>query len=242
MPCFDKKLEASREDFTNAGDHSRDVDCVLTPIELEEILSDEGVTLEDFAPRKLDVIAETGTIFDQPLTSHHGSGSGGYAENIMLTEASRLTQTNCDRLRTDLQYSTQRNSDFIELNLSNANSDDIGKFAIINGFRNIQTVVQRLKRRALKYDYIEIMACPSGCVNGGAQCKPNPGHDTSTCTTETGKLYKSAKTVDISIDAGVEDNALLYDKLHLHDSNKKDQLLYTDFHPVPKMQNLTVNW
>ena len=37
------------------------------------------------------------------------------------------------------------------------------------GFRNIQTLVQKLKRGTCEYDYVEVMACPSGCLNGGGQ-------------------------------------------------------------------------
>jgi len=48
MPCFGKKQpEASSGDFKNSDDKSQDVDCVLTPMELEEILDEEGVTLAD---------------------------------------------------------------------------------------------------------------------------------------------------------------------------------------------------
>lgn len=39
------------------------------------------------------------------------------------------------------------------------------------GFRNIQNYVQKLKRSKCNYDYIEIMACPSGCINGGGQIR-----------------------------------------------------------------------
>merc|ERR1712050_438760 len=46
------------------------------------------------------------------------------------------------------------------------------KFAIANGFRNIQNLVQKMKRKRCDYDFVEIMACPSGCLNGGAQLRP----------------------------------------------------------------------
>ena len=45
------------------------------------------------------------------------------------------------------------------------------KFAIANGFRNIQNLVQKMKRKRCDYDFVEIMACPSGCINGGAQIR-----------------------------------------------------------------------
>ena len=45
------------------------------------------------------------------------------------------------------------------------------RFASVYGFRNIQALVQKMKRHQCSYDYIEVMACPSGCLNGGGQPK-----------------------------------------------------------------------
>ena len=46
------------------------------------------------------------------------------------------------------------------------------RFALAYGFRNIQKVMRDLKRSRVDYDYVEVMACPSGCLNGGGQAKP----------------------------------------------------------------------
>lgn len=243
MPCFDKKLEASRQDFKDL-DGSQDVDCVLTPVEIEEILVAEGVTLDEFDRRKLDALAETGGQFDEPLTSHFGSVSGGYAENLLLAQVKETFGTSCDNIEKDLEYSTLKNGDFIEINVRNksdqTNESKLAKFAIVNGFRNIQTIVQRLKRKALKYDYIEIMACPSGCINGGAQCRSS-GDDDQTSTIESvKKLYKAVPSIKTSIES--DSNNELYEKLMLNEEQNLDKILYTNFHSVPKMQNLTVNW
>ena len=45
------------------------------------------------------------------------------------------------------------------------------RFAAAYGFRNIQNLVQKLKRGRCLYHYVEIMACPSGCLNGGGQVR-----------------------------------------------------------------------
>lgn len=243
MPCFDKKLEASRQDFQDSNDGSQDVDCVLTPVELEEILTTEGVTLNDFEPRRLDVLVKTDGNFDEPLTSHFGSVSGGYAENLMLAEVKERSVTDCDNIEDDLEYSTLKNGDFIEINVKNKldrGDTKLAKFAIVNGFRNIQTVVQRLKRKALKYDYIEVMACPSGCVNGGAQCRPKENEDQASTIESVKKLYNQVPSVSDGIEP--TSNIQLYEKLLLNKEQDLNTTLYTNFHSVPKMQNLTVNW
>jgi iron only hydrogenase large subunit-like protein len=45
------------------------------------------------------------------------------------------------------------------------------KFAQAYGFRNIQNIIRKIKQGKCEYDYVELMACPSGCVNGGGQIK-----------------------------------------------------------------------
>lgn len=47
------------------------------------------------------------------------------------------------------------------------------KFAAAYGFRNIQNLVQKMKRGKCPYHFVEVMACPSGCLNGGGQIKPD---------------------------------------------------------------------
>jgi iron only hydrogenase large subunit-like protein len=44
-------------------------------------------------------------------------------------------------------------------------------FATAYGFRNIQNITRQAKANTCKYDYVEVMACPAGCVNGGGQIK-----------------------------------------------------------------------
>ena len=54
MPCFDKKLEASRNDFYNEALDSHDVDMVITTIEVEQMLQEDGVNLAELPTSQLD--------------------------------------------------------------------------------------------------------------------------------------------------------------------------------------------
>ena len=54
MPCFDKKLEASRNDFYNDALDSHDVDMVITTIEVEQMLQEDGVNLAELPTSQLD--------------------------------------------------------------------------------------------------------------------------------------------------------------------------------------------
>lgn len=64
-----------------------------------------------------------------------------------------------------------RNDDFREVVLE-AEGTPLLRFAAAYGFRNIQTLVRKIKRGACEYDFVEIMACPSACLNGGGQLRP----------------------------------------------------------------------
>jgi iron only hydrogenase large subunit-like protein len=64
-----------------------------------------------------------------------------------------------------------KNKDLKEVHLE-VNGAKVMKFAAAYGFRNIQNLVRNIKLKKCDYDYVEIMACPGGCLNGGGQIKP----------------------------------------------------------------------
>lgn len=125
MPCYDKKLEASREDFFNDVLESRDVDCVITSIEIEQMLEKDGKALKEATQ----------------IRSHEESGSGGYFDHIFKHAAKVLFNEDI----TSLNYKNLRNPDFREVILEKDGSVVL-RFAIANVFRNIQNLVQKLKR------------------------------------------------------------------------------------------------
>ena len=210
MPCYDKKLEATRKrtDFCDISDeHIKEVDCVLTPIEIEVMLNKENIALSELIPRKLDFLS------DDPnggqLRSHIGSGSGGYVENLFRFMASKFFEKYY-KSGEQLDYKILRNKDFIDLSLEDESGNKLLSFAIINGFRNIQTLVQRIKRKSCHYQYIEVMACPSGCLNGGAQLRPDSSEDPILGRVD--ELYKSIPITDLSVDSEDRQVLELYDK------------------------------
>jgi len=164
MPCFDKKLEASRSQFT--FDEVRDVDCVITPVEIEQILREEcPLGLSSEVSGEVDWPWE-GVERYEPLTRVLGSGSGGYAHSVMsyalkvifgLEETPKFTEVK------------RTNNNVVEASVEK--DGQTLKCAVVTGFKNIQNLVNKLKRNKCDYHYIEVMACPSGCLNGGAQIK-----------------------------------------------------------------------
>ncbi|XP_047569226.1 cytosolic iron-sulfur assembly component 3 isoform X2 [Lutra lutra] len=188
MPCYDKKLEASRPDFFSQVHQTRDVDCVVTTGEVFKLLEEEGVSLSELEPAPLDSLCNSASA--QEPTSHRGGGSGGYLEHVFRHAARELFGIHVDevtyrplRSRSGWPMCPQgweaggspacaplRNKDFQEVTLEKEGRVLL-HFAAAYGFRNIQNLVQKLKRGRCPYHYVEVMACPAGCLNGGGQLK-----------------------------------------------------------------------
>ncbi|KAI6708456.1 hypothetical protein JHW43_009022 [Diplocarpon mali] len=202
MPCFDKKLEASREELTDAAWEGtgtrgvRDVDSVITSKELLMLAESRRV---DFA--RLPRTPLTSRIpFPEPGVNAFlfppvgrrrnnvpASGtSGGNLYYILQYVASRHEGA-------VVQTTRGRNADVLEYSVTSSAGETLFKAARYYGFRNIQNLVRRLKparpsrmpggrpigsaRKPAgkaggpEYSYIEVMACPGGCTNGGGQIK-----------------------------------------------------------------------
>jgi iron only hydrogenase large subunit-like protein len=97
------------------------------------------------------------------------TGSGGYLEHLFRSVAWELHGV---RVTGPLVYTTIRNTDFKETVLE-VDGRVVLRFAAVYGFRNIQNLLRKIKLGRSEYDYVEIMACPSGCLNGGGQLKPD---------------------------------------------------------------------
>ena len=193
MPCYDKKLEASRQDFYNDVYSTRDVDCVITTSELELMMREKAWDFSIPVVGELESHQSGGNSVGLPeFVPHPGTSSGSYLHSIM-----HHLQTESDA---PLIYSvkTIRNTDYEEHTLTDGAGKTVFKGAKCYGFRNLQNVVRKVgKERGVRtgvgaagrmagrrerkadergketnYDYVEVMACPGGCVNGGGQLKP----------------------------------------------------------------------
>ncbi|KAI3359873.1 hypothetical protein L3Q82_014227 [Scortum barcoo] len=232
MPCFDKKLEASRSDFYLNKAETREVDCVITSGEVQKMLEEQNVSLNDVEPAPLDEISVSGDEF----LSHSGSGSGGYLHHVFTYAAKQLFGEEVK----ELTYKTLRNKDFQEVTLE---KDGVAVlcFASTYGFRNIQNLVQKLKRGKSPYHFVEVMACPSGCLNGGGQVKPLPGQNQKELLQKVEALYKAERPLSPEDDTRV---AELYQSwLHSVGEERAKELLHTQYHTVEKITNgLTMKW
>ncbi|KAK2585786.1 hypothetical protein KPH14_010391 [Odynerus spinipes] len=237
MPCYDKKLEASREDFYNHQKNTRDVDCVITSIELEQMLNESRLTLNDISDGEIKkLFGSYNDTIDSDVWSHKGSGSGGYADFIFHYAAKHLF----DESDVTLEFKSLRNPDFQEAVLEK-DGKVLLRFAIANGFRNIQNLVQKLKRGKCPYDYVEIMACPCGCLNGGAQIRPQDN-------VQPRELALKLETMYHDLPMSVPEENVAVNKLYKtwlggEHTDKAIAYLHTQYHEIEKMNTaLAIKW
>ncbi|XP_050532652.1 cytosolic iron-sulfur assembly component 3 [Daktulosphaira vitifoliae] len=233
MPCFDKKLEASREQFFDVNSQTKDVDCVVTSIEIDALMIKDNMKFNDIISEKLDAISDSDYICNAQLLSNSGSGSGGYAYHIFRHAAQKLFNINVEQVL----FTPLRNLDIKEATLE-IDGVIVLRFAIANGFRNIQNLVQKLKSKRCYYDYVEIMACPSGCLNGGAQVKKNE-------LKLNREFINELETKYDELPKAMPSDSIDVQKLYTEwlNENNKNKYLYTTYREIKKNdQALSIKW
>ncbi|MDK2992899.1 MAG: NADP-reducing hydrogenase subunit HndD [Clostridiales bacterium] len=157
MPCTAKKFEAQRPELAANG--YPDVDVVITTRELARMIKEAGINF----------LALPDEPFDDPLGVSTGAGAifgvtGGVMEAALRTVAEILTGEELE----NIEFGVVRGLEGIR-----TASIDVGdttiKAAVANGTANAAMLLDRIKSGEEHYDFIEIMACPGGCINGGGQ-------------------------------------------------------------------------
>ena len=159
MPCVAKKFESRREGEDKSG--SWDVDWVLTTREFIKMIKAEKIDLKNIEPKN----------FDSPLGEASGAGaiygaSGGVMESAVRTFAAIYHNEEIQKI----DYQEFRGMEGIKKATLNIDNKEI-KIAIATGLSNAEKIIDEIKKGEV-YHYIEVMACPGGCVGGGGQPKP----------------------------------------------------------------------
>lgn len=158
MPCTAKKFEHLREDEDGSG--VPDVDIVITTNELAQMLKEREIQLEAMNPKAR---------FDQPLGQGSGAGvifgaTGGVMEAALRTAAEALSGKPLEKP----DFTAVRGMNGIK----EASVEIAGRtlrVAVVSGLANANALLTRIKAGEADYQFVEIMACPGGCVNGGGQ-------------------------------------------------------------------------
>ena len=159
MPCTAKKFEADRPELSATG--YPDVDAVITTRELAPMIKEAGI---DFANLE-------DTDFDNPLGNASGAGvifgaTGGVMEAALRTVADILTGESAPVDK--IEYTAVRGIEGIKEATVNVAGLDV-KLAVASGLGNARKLLDKIRAGEADYHFIEIMACPGGCVNGGGQ-------------------------------------------------------------------------
>jgi NADH-quinone oxidoreductase subunit G len=209
MPCSAKKFEANRDEFKTDG--VPDVDYVVTTQEFINMVIESGISFSQLEPEALD----------RPFQSSSGAGvifgvTGGVTEAV-------IRKVLCDQSVPALRsfaFEGVRGMEGVKEASITALDREI-KIAIVSGLKNADDIIKKIKTGEVHYDFVEVMACPGGCICGAGQ----PFAKAEEKAKRGARLYKADKMKSISRS---DDNPLMdslysgilknrvHDLLHVH--------------------------
>lgn len=204
MPCTAKKYECKRPELTTNG--KPDTDYVLTTQELGRMIKEAGINFN-----ALDTEAP-----DSPFGEYTGAGtifgaSGGVAEAAARTAYEFATSEPLNDVDIKQMRGTSNRSRDIELDLKGTKLI----IRVVSTLREAEKSLKEIKEGKAKFQMLEVMACPGGCINGGGQ--PRSCDDSKIKEERAQGLYK-------------EDSELQYRKSHFNPSIRK---LYNEYLEEP---------
>ena len=215
MPCTAKKFECAREEFMHDG--VPETDYVITTQELIQMIHKAGIVFEELEPEAVDSVFSTctgaGVIFGV---------TGGVTEAVLR----RLSTDKSNKALMSIAFNDVRGMKGVKETTIPYGDKEV-RIAIVSGLKNAESVIQALKNGE-HFDFIEVMACPGGCVAGGGQ----PFGTNATKEVRGKALYSADKMLSIKRS---EENPLmlsLYDGvlkgrvhelLHVHYNHKEEE-------------------
>jgi NADP-reducing hydrogenase subunit HndD len=157
MPCIAKKFERQREEMKN--EELDNVDAVLTTRELARMIKQANI----------DFVELEDSEFDDPMGEATGAGAifgttGGVMEAALRTAYETITGEELKKL----DFEAVRGEEEIKKATVKIGDNEV-KVAVAHGLANAQKIMEEIKSGKAEYQFVEIMACPGGCVMGGGQ-------------------------------------------------------------------------
>ena len=206
MPCTAKKGERER---------AQDVDLVITTRELGRLLKKKGI----------DLLRLESTPFDSPLSEYSGGAllfgvSGGVTEATLRYACHLLGE---DKIEfEEVRGSKGRKEAYVKAGARTL------KLCVVSGLGNARQVVEDIMSGKSRYDFVEVMACPGGCVNGGGQI----WQDFSRVSREEVVEKRSKSIYDVDKSKSTrrsfenKDMQKIYEEFFLTDKNLSHKLLH----------------
>ena len=159
MPCTAKKFEITRDDMSAAGAGIPDVDVSLTTREIAAMIQQAGILFNDLKDEEFDpamgIASGAGHIF---------GATGGVMEAALRTVAEIVTGKPLE----NVDFTAVRGVEAIKEAEYDLNGTKV-RVAVTSGLENASKLLNMVKSGEKDYHFIEVMACPGGCVNGGGQ-------------------------------------------------------------------------
>lgn len=157
MPCTAKKSEAQRDEFKEDGIPY--VDYVITTQELIQMIQESGIIFSEVEPESVDM----------PFGVSSGAGvifgvTGGVTEAVIR----RVMDDKSTTTLRALAFNGVRGMEGVKETSITVGDREI-KIAVVSGLKNADDLVQKIKTGEAHYDFVEVMACPGGCVSGAGQ-------------------------------------------------------------------------
>ncbi len=156
MPCVSKKYESQRPEL---GGEYPDVDVVISTRELARMIKQAGIRFTE--------LPDEG--FDNPFGEPTGAGvifgaTGGVMEAALRTVVEKLE----GKALANIDFEAVRGTEGIKEATLTVAGQEV-KIAVVNGLGNARKVLNDIRAGKADYHFIEVMACPGGCINGGGQ-------------------------------------------------------------------------
>ncbi len=182
MPCTAKKVEAKKDNFEK--EEIKEVDHVITTQELASMIKEAGIKFENLTPESLDL----------PLGFKTGAGlifgnSGGVSEAVLRYAYEKVN----GKKLLNYDFHEVRGTEGLREAEVRIGDTDL-KIAVVHGLKNAKTLIEKIKEGKTRYDFIEVMSCPGGCIGGAGQpvC-----FDDNTNKMRTEGLYSADKTLQL---------------------------------------------
>ena len=157
MPCIAKKYECTREEME--VDNLRDVDAVITTRELARMIKNNDIEFTNLEDSE----------FDNPMGEASGAAAifgvtGGVMEAALRTAADTLEGRSIEAI----DYHEVRGAEGIKRATLTIAGKEV-RIAVAHGLANARKIMEEIKSGNASFDFVEVMACPGGCIMGGGQ-------------------------------------------------------------------------
>lgn len=157
MPCTAKKAEAARDEFIR--EDIRDVDYVITTTELCAMIKEIGIQFNEIEAEASDV----------PFSLYSGAGvifgvTGGVTEAVIRGVVNNKTS----KALKEIEFIGVRGMEGVKV-CELAVGDTALRIGIVSGLSNAESLIEKIKNGEEHFDFVEVMACPGGCISGAGQ-------------------------------------------------------------------------